>query len=1059
MKRSRYLTLLVVLISFVTIATHSLYAGEATPQVSDRKADADVRDYYAGNGLLNRGYFDLAAIEYRKFLSSNPQHEKAYTARYGLAVSLFRTDNYTEAISELNQLRDDSNSEYATEISTMLGQCHLALNQHIKAASVFQDVVAKHQSHDLADDAAVGAAEAFYSIKQYEDAIAMCQWIAKNTPTSEHRDRAKFFWSLASIGRGNYKAAAGHLAQLISRSPSGAFSDQAEMLLAQCHEQTGQTLDARRQYDTVLKKNHATHTPMALLGLGRIAFQSKKLKEAAKYLDQLLLEFPSFAQTVEAKVLRARVWFEEKNYASAQGMLTEVVKSKTGPKAEATYWLAKCDLRMENFDKAEGRLAQAIKDFPTTELLPEIQYDHAVALVRGEKKNAAISALQAFLTKFAGHGLVPNVLHLLANLELEQGRSDECIRYANTFISTHPEHKLASAMLFISGEAHSAAKKTEKAVVAYGRLVAEYPKSSRFVAATYRLGIIHYQLGELERASSFLEQVIQDGANDFFATASQVLGDIHFQRNEWKQAEAYFRTFLKQGSDSPSEDDTFFKLCVAVQRQERSDEALKLYDNFLVRYKESAHKLQALFERGQILVTLNRASEASDMFRQVIALDSDSQFAAYSRNHLGVIAMQQKDYTAAAEQFSKLRNSESNALSNDALFQEGQALLANDKFSEAAQAFAQFLKLHASDKRAGLAAAQLAVCFSKQDEYEKALSMIQQATKTLKQGDEADWRPTLLYEKAWCLRKLNRTRDAAAAYRRFLALGRTDAMTAHSLLDLSGIEYENDQFDSAVTLLEKLRNIASSDAVSLPREILEQAVYRQAVCQFKLERFREAANLLSEFSSSFPASELMKSACFFAGEAFYELGEHAAAEKYFGLIVDKFSTSKRLEVALLRRGQCQAATQQWALAEKTFSQHLSRFPQSEHSYQAQFGLGWARENQRNLNDAIKVYQRVVDTHTGPTAARAQFQIGECLFADKQYADAVRALLKVDILYAYPEWSAAALYEAGRCFEMMGKTVEARAQFKAVMEKYDGTKWAELASQKISQLASGVLPGR
>ena len=73
---------------------------------------------------------------------------------------------------------------------------------------------------------------------------------------------------------------------------------------------------------------------------------------------------------------------------------------------------------------------------------------------------------------------------------------------------------------------------------------------------------------------------------------------------------------------------------------------------------------------------------------------------------------------------------------------------------------------------------------------------------------------------------------------------------------------------------------------------------------------------------------------------------------------------------------------------------------------------------------------------------------------------MRELLKVDILYAYPEWSAAALYEAARCFEKLGKTAEAKQHFEQVEEKYKQTQWAKLAAQRLTELsASATLPGR
>lgn len=38
--------------------------------------DPALRDYLSANGLLNRGLYELATAEYRKFLSEHEDHEK-----------------------------------------------------------------------------------------------------------------------------------------------------------------------------------------------------------------------------------------------------------------------------------------------------------------------------------------------------------------------------------------------------------------------------------------------------------------------------------------------------------------------------------------------------------------------------------------------------------------------------------------------------------------------------------------------------------------------------------------------------------------------------------------------------------------------------------------------------------------------------------------------------------------------------------------------------------------------------------------------------------------------
>ena len=109
--------------------------------------DPALRDYLSGNGPLNRGLYELSASEYRKFLSQHVSHGKAPVARYGLAVSLFRLEKHGEAIEELKRLRKVSGFEYAAEVATILGRCHLAEGKYDAAANAFECAVREHPDH------------------------------------------------------------------------------------------------------------------------------------------------------------------------------------------------------------------------------------------------------------------------------------------------------------------------------------------------------------------------------------------------------------------------------------------------------------------------------------------------------------------------------------------------------------------------------------------------------------------------------------------------------------------------------------------------------------------------------------------------------------------------------------------------------------------------------------------------------------------------------------------------------------------------------------------------
>ena len=83
---------------------------------ADERGDIVLREYHSGNGLLNRGMHEMAAAEYRKFLGAYHNHDKAPTARYGLAVCLYHLGRHDEAVKELGKVSKIRDFAFAAEL-------------------------------------------------------------------------------------------------------------------------------------------------------------------------------------------------------------------------------------------------------------------------------------------------------------------------------------------------------------------------------------------------------------------------------------------------------------------------------------------------------------------------------------------------------------------------------------------------------------------------------------------------------------------------------------------------------------------------------------------------------------------------------------------------------------------------------------------------------------------------------------------------------------------------------------------------------------------------------
>lgn len=1050
-------------IRFILGSCFLLLTPSISPGQSPKNADdSAIRDYLSGNGLLNRGLYELAIGEYEKFLAAHGDHEKAPIARYGLAVSLFRLDRHDDALVELNRLAKRSGFGYAAEVATMIGQCHLAAGRYAPAAQAFEIIITRHKKHDLAPTAFAGATEALYRDGKYAAASQRGQAMVARWPKHTLRERVEFFVGLSEMGRAEYDLAAMRFADLLKRFPTGPFVDQSALLLAQCYHNTNATKKAIQQYRDVLQQKAGKFTSDALYALGSLLYDEGSYDQAGDVLDRLLNDDSDSLLAKRAVLQRARIFFAQDDFKRAfvAFKVSGGVDQKTADRA--SYWMAKCKLRLEDFVAAAERFANAIEEFPTSVLLPEMYYDRAVALLRADNRDDAVKVLATFRSLYPDHTLSASALHMLATTEHQQTRYDRSRVHCSAFLEQFPDHEATAALRFLSAENEFLSQRYAEAVDGYRTFLNRHAGDERLTKARFRLATALQRLDRFDEAEPLFDSVASSAdTDDTFRSALMSLGDIHFQRGEWTKAESRFDQYLCNGLDVPLADDALLKMGFAKQRQGKFAEALSDFDRLLESFEESPQRLQAVFERGQALVALDRDEEAVEAFGLVISLGGEhSRFAPYALNHLATIAMQGKWFANAAKLYHRAQQvSSDEGMAPDLLFHQGQALIAAGDFPAAEARLRRLLDRHPDSKWTAQGKAQLAISLARQDRYDDALVAIAQLERDGADSLDAKLRAALGYEKAWCLRALGKEEQAGVAYRELLAAGDGEGLNLHAMLELGEVEAQAKRFESAAKILRELRAALVDASDSDTQPLREQCTYRLAVCEFELSRFDRASQLFEEFIQRFPQSALIASAYFYAGEACFQTNKHDRAAQHLLRVTQQHPSDAVAGPGLLRLGESLAVLQRWAASERTFTEYLSRYSDTASWYQAQFGLGWALENQKRCGDAIPAYEKVVARHRGPTAARAQFQIGQCLFATGKLDDAVRELLKVDILYAYPQWSAAAVFEAARCFEKLSQPGKAVAHYRQVQERFGETDWAQLAQRRLSELLStAALPG-
>ncbi|QOV91656.1 tetratricopeptide repeat protein [Humisphaera borealis] len=152
--------------------------------------------------------------------------------------------------------------------------------------------------------------------------------------------------------------------------------------------------------------------------------------------------------------------------------------------------------------------------------------------------------------------------------------------------------------------------------------------------------------------------------------------------------------------------------------------------------------------------------------------------------------------------------------------------------------------------------------------------------------------------------------------------------------------------------------------------------------------------------------------------------------------------------AMLRLGQAYASAGQWDPSRQAFEALIQRYPTSGWTEEARFGVGYSFQKQGRFDEAANSYAEVTRRTAAEVAARSQVHIGLCRIEQKKFAEATTALLSVPYTYDYPDWSAAACYEAARAFKEMQKPAESNTLLKRVVTEYPDTPSAALAKAML-----------
>ncbi len=1049
------LNAVVVGLAFCCIIISGSSASEIAPV--DQPAVRADRQFLVAAEHYQRGNWALAVEEFSVYLSEFPDQKKAPLGRFFLAESLMQLRRWDQAVDAFTEyLGESSDPDYVRTTRFRLAEIAYFLQDFPKAKMALDDFCRRYPNDKTLRPFALGyLGEIAFSQKRFDEATTYFETVLDAFPDSPR---------VATVRMG----------------------------LAQAAEAQGAFDEARENYHTLLEADQPIAWE-ARFRLAQLEFRQKRFNRALTILAPC--DLPSSkangaGQTdwlARGKLLRALILRRENRHAEASVLLESLRSEKTlaaraefqiglicqeekTPEETLRYWtawiekypghtqMAPARLRAGETALKLGELDRAEREFDLI-----LGSDHKPPLPDSVGEDASYGKIQVAFQRDRRQ---------VESLSEESKSTSNALPFlAKRFQKEFPRSEHHDRIVRLLARSYLNHRAWEKAIdvlrpLAPPALSGDNKKLSDDEAETrYLFGRACEGTGRFDNARQILDPVIRENQDGPFTRESRL---------------TYASVLMAQGH--------FAEALATLNRLQAT------LDQTRAAEADSTWKTLSINARSRRAICAARTGDftlAETLYNQWPEDQTADPLFLPMVSHLAEAAFDAKKWNLSALWFERLAQDGKGKLRIQGFSGLAWSQFEAGQLEAAAATFGHLLREYPEPEIAAEAAQTRGHLFEKIDrpdaalamydmvinrypncrEFPKALLAAARLSDRLEQNDRAAtlydrWLDTcaddplhamVLYESSWVLAELEKEEDSLARCRQIVDTFPESPYRLEAAYRLALSAFENDQLAKAKAVLEPvLTDDSTNDSGRDKRFVLRWEIAAAESDWRGLADTAERYIKLCQADKNPSSDTTARLAEFWIAESHFRRESHEAAENRFAKLLEKTADVEAPWVAMisLRQAQVHGHQSRWDEAYRLAIQIEKRFPDFPRQYEVNYLIGRCLAARADFDGARRVYQKVIDSPGGrdtETAAMAQWMIGESYFHQRDYERAVREYLRVEILFPYPKWQAAALLEAGKCYERLEQKDKACRNYRRITRQYAQTGFVEEANERLGRL--------
>ncbi len=594
------------------------------------------------------GKEDEALNIFKSFLDKFPDDKLAQDAQFSIGLIYISKGNSDLASKFLLSAKSEVNKEIRAKALTSLGEIELNKNSFKTAENFFKEALnIKPTSDYIKLRAILGLAIAKYWMKDYNGSLSNLIEIEKIDKSFEVQ-KVNYYYAENYFALKNYKEA-------LNRFQNSLGNDE--------------------------KINE-----LSIYGKAYCYFNLGDYDNSALSFSEFIKNFRKSKFYDDAYLKVADSYFGSKNFQSASRIYEEIFRqgNRNLDNPYTRYQYAEALYKSGKVTQAINEYNRIIEQFPRSEYAQASLFTVAWILFQNSQYTEAIWKYKEMFVRYPNSEFLPNVYNSIGDSYFNMGLYDSAIYYYQRVIDIYPKSQYVFDAVNGIQLSYVAMNQTQQAIRYIDNFVLQYSDLNFSHEIFFKKGELYYSEGNYSEAKeAYKNFIVRYPRSRLVADAYYWIGKCAQNLNQNEEAIINFSNVFNLYRTSEFSASSILEIGFIYKKMGQYQKALENYNNGINELPNSSKLPEIIFNKGLILVEMKNIQEAYETFNEIVRYYPKSIFAEKSKLEIGLIEISLKRYDKAAEILGSLAKSRTDDIGAKAQFYLGLSLFEQKKYSQA----------------------------------------------------------------------------------------------------------------------------------------------------------------------------------------------------------------------------------------------------------------------------------------------------------------------------------------------------------------------------------------